>query len=49
MKTYPRSSEKREDTRSFSHLSLLQRAMRLLSILLVGGILVFIFFKILFF
>ena len=49
MKTYPKSPVKREEIRDFSHLSLLQRLMRLLSVLLVGGILVFIFLKILFF
>ncbi len=49
MKTYPKPPVKREEIRGFSHLSLLQRLMRFLSILLVGGILAFIFLKILFF
>lgn len=49
MKTYPKPPLKREEIRGFSHLSPLQRLMRFLSILLVGGILVFIFLKILFF
>ena len=49
MKVYPKPPVKREELRDFSHLSALQRLLRFLSILLVGGILVFIFLKILFF
>jgi len=49
MKVYPKKPVEQEGIRGFGHLSLLERVMRFLSILLVAGILLFIFFKILFF
>lgn len=49
MKTYPREKTDKENLRDFSHLTPGERFLRIMAILLVGGMLAFIFLKILFF
>ncbi len=49
MKTFPQKPPEKGSRRDFSHLSPLESIMRFLAILLVTGVLLSIFLKVLFF